>query len=421
MKNVKLFFLIIIVVFVGIVKAQAIQNEKQYLKMYNEGLFKEAVNILAQIDSSKRSADEWFYLAQSYNMVKDVKPSIAAYKRAVQLNPIHNGYRLFYARALNVFGDVNNSIENYNIIIETDSANVAALYDLGTLYLNTKKYQQAIPYFERLVALNENDFLSRYNIALASFNTNPAKPDSNVIPDQLAWCLIANPRYNPARELMGLYHYTRGNYRAALTEYQILTWNRNVHPDIHYRAGQCLEKLRSYPAAIGSYKEAASLDSSNVNYFTHLGYCYYLTSNLDSAAFAYKHASKLDKENPTIYINLGMIYSNKDSLVQAADYFQKADEVSSVKQSEFIYNQLGYLYLRMKEFKMAKLYCEKTLALNENNSTAVYNLARVSDELGQYKTAIKLYDASIENFKDNLSKQKEYEFAQSRAKQLKEK
>jgi tetratricopeptide (TPR) repeat protein len=419
MKNRKLYLLIILLLFTSLIRAQVIQNAKQYVRMYNEGFFKEAIDNLNQLDSSKRSADEWFYLAQSYNAIKDINPAVAGYKRAVQINPAHNGYRLFYARALNIYGDIPGATENYQKIIETDSLNNAALYDLGSLYLNSKKYLPAIPYFEKLVAINGNDFLSRYSIALASFNSDPTNPDSNVIPTQLAFCLITNPRYNPARELLGLYHYTKGNYRAALTEYQILTWNRNVHPDIHYRAGQCLEKLRSYPAAIGSYKEAVKLDSTNVNYFTHLGYCYFLTSNLDSAVLAYKHASKLEDGNSTIYINLGMVYSNIDSLVQASEYFLKADAVSSVKQTEFIYNQLGYLYLRMKELKMAKYFCEKTLVLNDGNIVAKYNLARVNDEMGQLKTALKLYEEVLPRLQENESKQKEFEFAESRIKQLK--
>lgn len=420
MKIVSLWIIVLLYLFTGLLHAQA-NNSENYLKLYNEGQYSETIKFFSTQDTMNRSARDWFYLAQSCNAIKDIKQAVVAYSKAVKINPDHNGYRLFFARALNIYGDVSGAEENYQKIILNDSENIVALSDLGTMYLNSKKYQKAIPYFEALVKINENDFLSRYNIALAAFNFNPVNPDSNVIPNQLAWCLISNPRYNPARELLGLYHYTKGNYRAALSEYQILTWNRNVHPDIYFRTGQCLEKLKSYTAAIGSYKEAIKLDSTNANYFSHLGYCYYLNSNLDSAVSAYKYAAQIDKENPTTYINLGMIYSGKDSLGQAVNCFRISETLSSVKQVEFIYNQLGYLYLKMKEFKMAKLYCEKTILLNENNSIAIYNLARINDELKQYKAAVKFYEASIENFKEDAGKQKEYEYAVARARQLKEK
>ncbi|MDP2038317.1 MAG: CDC27 family protein, partial [Ignavibacteria bacterium] len=76
-----------------------------YKKFYNEGSFKEAITFISKIDTSKRTAEDWFYLAQSYNSNKEMLTAIQAYQRAVQLNPVHNGFRISFARALNLSGN----------------------------------------------------------------------------------------------------------------------------------------------------------------------------------------------------------------------------------------------------------------------------------------------------------------------------
>lgn len=389
-----------------------------YKKFYNEGSFKEAITFISKIDTSKRTAEDWFYLAQSYNSNKEILPAILAYKKAVQLNPAHNGFRISFARALNLSGNTSDAIENLNEIINADSTNIAALSDLGAIYLATKKYELSRSTFEKLLELNYTDFLSHYYLALSVYNMNTAKPDTEAVPNHLIHCLINNPRFTPARDLLGNYYFARKQYKSALTEYEASSYNKISDPEAHFKIGLCLEKMKYFLTAIPSYEKAIELDSTVANYYSHLGYCYYIEDKMDSAVVAYSRAAKLDEDNPTVFQNLGMAYLKLDSLDAAKRSFEAALQNFGVMQMTFIINQIGFINLKQNKFDEAREACEKVLALEPENVFANFNLARVYDEQKKSSLALKLYKKSVTLMKNNPNMESEYKYASKRSKEL---
>lgn len=389
-----------------------------YKKFYNEGSFKEAINFISKIDTSKRTAEDWFYLAQSYNSNKEILPAIQAYQKAVQLNPVHNGFRISFARALNLSGNTNSAIENLNEIVKTDSTNIAALSDLGSIYLTTKKYQRARSTFEKLLELNYTDYLSHYYLALSVYNMNTAQPDTDAVPNHLIHCLINNSCFTPARDLLGNYYFTKQQYKRALTEYEVSSYNKNSDPEAHFKIGLCLEKLKYFHTAIPSYEKAIKLDSTVANYHSHLGYCYYMEEKMDSAVGAYSRAAILDKDNPTVFQNLGMAYLKLDSLDAAKRSFESALQNFGLMQMTFIINQIGFINLKQSKFEEAREACEKVLALEPENVYASFNIARVYDEQKKYSTSVKLYKKALPLIKDVQSMKSEYKYTLDRIKDL---
>ena len=404
----------------GIITAQT-KNSDAYIKLYNEGFYPEVIAAISQIDSLSRTAQDWFYLASAYNSNNDIKIAVKCFKKAVNQDTLHLGYRINYARTLISNNDSRSAIYHFQKVIEKDSSNVTANYELGLLFMNLKKHSQAKPYFERQISLNKDDYASHYYLALASYNENPSCPDSVIIPNHLASCLLLNPGYSPAHDLLGNYYFVRKEYKAALYSYETATRYRWYDAETQFKTGLCLEKLKLYLPAISCYEKAVKIDSTMMNYYSHLGYCNYISGKLDSATIAYKKAISLDNENPTLYINLGMVYSNMDSISQSRDAFRKAEQYSSQLQIAFIYNQLGYCYLKLGSLKEAKLYCEKTLMLDPANAAAQFNLARINDESGQAKNALKNFETALPLLKEKESMQKEYQFALKRIQELRSK
>lgn len=414
----KILYILILAACVASVSYGQAEVSDSYKKFYNEGSFKEAINTISKIDSSKRSPEDWFYLAQSYNANKEILPAVSAYKRAVQLNPAHNGFRLNYARSLNLSGNTNLAIDNFNEVVRSDSSNLAALSDLGLIYMTVKKYEHAKNVYEKILGQNNTDYLSHYYLALSAFNMNTAQPDTELVPNHLAWSLINNPRFAPARDLLGNYYFGRQQYRNALTEYETLSYYKKDDAETHFKIGLTLEKLKYYHTAIPSYEKAVKLDSTVANYFSHLGYCYYVESKFDSSVSAYKQAAILDKDNPTVFQNLGMAYLKLDSLEAAKKAFEDALQNFGFMQMTFIINQIGSINLKQSKFEEAKNACEKVLALEPENVFANFNLARVYDEQKKNAQALKLYKKSMALMKNISTLETEYKYASRRSKEL---
>lgn len=391
---------------------------ESYKRLYNEGSFKEAITAISKIDTSKRTAEDWFYLGQSYNANKEILLAVDAYKTAVENNPQHNGFRLTYARALNLAGNTDWAIDQLNKVVVIDSANIAALSDLGSIYIAVRKYDQAQNVYEKLLAQNNNDFLSHYYLALAVFYQNKVQSDTSLIKNHLVWSLINNPRFTAARDLLGNYYFGKKQYANALAEFESLSYYNPENAETHFKIGLCSEKLKNFQSAVPSYQKAISLDSTNGNYYSHLGYCYYVSNNADSAVMAYSKAAIFDKDNPTVFQNLGMSYLKLDSLDAARKAFENALQNFGLIQMTFNLNQIGYIYMKQNKFDEAGRICEKVLALEPENVFAAYNLARVYDEQKKNAQALKLYKKSMTLMKDIPSMENEYKSAARRSKEL---
>jgi tetratricopeptide (TPR) repeat protein len=421
----KIFFafsLSALFVFTNEVVAQVKQSSlESYSQLYNNGRFTDIINLVVKIDSVKRSANDWFYLAQSYSAFNDHANSAEAFKKAVDLNPDNKGYRLMYSRVLNQNGLISDAITNYNYLINADSSFTPALSELGMIYINTKEYAKSIPLFKRLVALNSKDFVSGFYAAYALYQKGLSASDTAVFVGLVTRSMIENPRYVPAQNLWAAFLFIKEAYNQALFVYDAICELRPNDSEPYYKSGICAEKMKLFGAAIIRFKNAIELDSTVFGYYSHLGLAYYVRGKLDSAIVAYNHALALSKDNPMVYINLGMAYVNLDSLSRAKECFDKAQKFLETDQFVLVQNQLAYINLKQNNSKEAKIYCEKVLLLDPQNVYANFNLAKSFDLLGNRKAAINNYAKAIPLMENLEQLKKELEFSKQRLAELQKK
>ncbi len=414
----KRLLLVIVIVLSVMLSAQTKSEQNGYIKLFFDGKYREAIGALTKIEPLKRSAEEWYYLAQSYNSVKELENAIESFEAAVKLDSMNSGYRLNFSKALNVYGNTEGAIENLIKIAERDPSNSAALFDLGTIYQNQKKHLLAKSCFEKLVVINKWDFLSHYYLALSTFNCNPAIPDSTIIPHHLFQCMFNNPRFAPAYELLGTYHMVRKEYNKASVYFNSMNLYSPTNPEAFFKTGLAYEKSKKHKNAIECYLKAVKLDSTSANYWSHLGFCYYVTGTFDSTVIAYKMAGKLNEDDPTVFQNLGMGYLKMDSLSAARNSFEIALANFGILQMVYILNQIGYIDLVQKNYESSQEYIEKVLALEPENKVALYNYARIFDEQKKYSQALKQYKKVLPFIKDYENMAKEFEFTKTRIKQI---
>lgn len=390
-----------------------------YQKLFYEGAYADVIKALQTAEPKTRTAEEWFYLAQSYSALKDYQNALKAFRTAVEKAPDNPGYKLSLARLLNIYGSTKEAIKIYNELLTADSLNVTALSELGLIHISSKEYSKSLPMFEKLARLNSSDFLSNYYVAYSLNQLGRAQADSVKFINSLENCIKINWNYIPANDLYASYYYSKGDYTHAMHRYSGITLLVPNNPDPIYKKGLCLEKMKWNDYAATIFKMAVKLDSANFNYYSHLGYNYFLSGKNDSAIAAFKSALELNKDNATVQLNLGMAYLNMDSLSVSKRYFEKAAANFGIEQYTFIQNQLAYINLKQRNIKPAKEYCEKVLTLDPFNASAQFNLARCFDELGNSKAALANYQKAVPLMQNLPSLKKEYEHAQKRLKELK--
>jgi len=111
-----------------------------------------------------------------------------------------------------------------------------------------------------------------------------------------------------------------------------------------------------------------------------LGDVYLQNKKLNKAKLAYKRAIKLDSKNYEAMINEGVVYQEEGNLDSAEICFKKV--LSTGKYTDLVYNNLGYLEIQRKQWKLAKNWVDKALDISPENELYLKNLKKIEDESG---------------------------------------
>ena len=162
--------------------------------------FAAAADALKQVVAAQPTLTAaWFNLAYAYTGLHEQEEAVAAYRKALELDPNlfearlnlgillmqlnnpqaasehlekaatlkpdHVRAQLYYGRALALTGQPERAEKQYQTVLQLDPKLAIAQYDLGQLYLQQKRYQEALGFFQR--AFESDLALSQAQLGMA--------------------------------------------------------------------------------------------------------------------------------------------------------------------------------------------------------------------------------------------------------------
>lgn len=148
------------------------------------------------------------------------------------------------------------------------------------------------------------------------------------------------------------------------------------------------------PEAIKAFDKSLDIDPQFVEAMMNVGTCYLATNQFDDAQKSFEGAIKLNPEHSGIWSNLGLVYLNQQEYGNAKICFLRSLKIDP---SENAYYNIGLVEKNTGNFKAAKNYFQKSLALNNSNPVVLYSLADIYYILEDYP-ASKLHIKSVLEF-----------------------
>jgi len=161
----------------------------------------------------------------------------------------------------------------------------------------------------------------------------------------------------------------------------------------YYELGVLYKENNNFNDALKSLNKAIELNPKHSMAFYELGVIYEQQKNYDQATKNYTESLKI-KENCEAFQNLGVCYLKKGMLKEAYGNLVKAMLLNPNKYA--IYNNLGTVLERNKNYESAAQMLEIATKLNPKNTVGFYNLGVVLDKKGDFENAIKNYDKAVE-------------------------
>jgi len=311
------------------------------------------------------------------------------------LETVDAEYYIAYS-ALNLFNPDAESL--YKRFIEkypTHAKASLAHFDLATFYYNSKKYEKAIQYFEKVNPANLNeqqqlevDFKLAYSY-LNKKDFDKAAPLFNRIKGGKHKYTYAASYY------AGYLEFRNGEYDAALADLKKAEENESYKPlvpymivNIYYKKGE-LDQLIAYAGSVTSSRQ----DIQNADEFYLLtGEAYFRKEDYAKAEenfLKYIQTAKV-KANPEIQYRLAYSQFKNGLYEDAAENFKGlAIGNDSIAQASAYYLGVSYLQTGQKDFAVTAFnQARKSPHNKEIQKEALFNYGKVNFDLERYTEAI---------------------------------
>ncbi|MBQ9246125.1 tetratricopeptide repeat protein [bacterium] len=288
-----------------------------------------------------------------------------------------------------------NVIDMYRDIIEKAPGFVELYINLGKVFFELKRYDDAICEYKMAIWLDSLNLRAYYYLC----QLYEEKSDFDNAIETCKKLIELQPYVADFHYSLAQYLYLKGDVEKAVEHYQtVITINQS--PKWTSVAAQTLgfifqENVKNLDAAISAYQNAYNITPSDIDIYLHLGNVFFEKGSQENALAVYKKALELSPHSAKLHCNLGYLYWNKGDIEEAVKEYEKAIKYDNTY--DIAYNNLGVIYLDdLGRVQKAKELFELAKKYNPNYALANYNLARSVALSGDKVEAAKLYQIAFD-------------------------
>tara|TARA_B100000579_G_scaffold415661_1_gene410480 strand:+ start:4748 stop:7030 length:2283 start_codon:yes stop_codon:yes gene_type:complete len=232
---------------------------------------------------------------------------------------------------------------------------------IGNIFIEVKRYPEAIDIYNRLIDIEPNNEKFYYNIANS--------------------------------------YYMLNDFDNALEYYLRITELNEESYDIFIDIGIILNKKNMFQKAELYLLKALDCGYPNKNLLVQLGIAYGGQRKFLQSLVTFQEALKFSLEDPIIHYQIGVIYKELEIFDLAAKSF--IFYLDSNKKDEIALSLIGECYLNMNNYEKAIQFFEKSYKLN-NNYTSLFNIGKCYEKSGDLKNAAKFFKNVIKKNPDHV-------------------
>ncbi|MDD4652338.1 MAG: tetratricopeptide repeat protein [Methanothrix sp.] len=248
-------------------------------------------------------------------------------------------------------GNINESINCYNIALDIDPFCQEAWHNRGFALMKLCRYEQAITCYNKAIEIN--------------------------------------PHYALAWYYEGFTYFILGQYENALYYYDNAI---NIDPSLAkawQSRGYVLHKLDHFIDSIKSFDMALEENPSCADAWYNKGVVFKKLGYYAEALKAYDEALNIYKFDPRYWNNKGVVLKNLGRYEEALTCYDKVILLGHM--DTIVLNNKGNAFYGLRKYEDAIIYYNKAIELDPNNFIILYNKAISLNRLGRINEAIELY------------------------------
>ncbi len=356
---------------------------------YSQPSYRKATDFFRKMLGMAPFASWHYALAVSYldeglkdQAVKEYKKTLQMDKRSVQAYlDLANIYfqQGSFEDALGVLGEAEGVISD-NPDIKNLKKQVSFEYfrDAGVKAFEKGDRSQARALLNNALETDPNSSQAHYLMALAL----DEQKDFNQVEDRLKEAIRLDPKAYMAYSSLGNVYFGRGDFEAAIEQYQYFLSSWGDEPSVLNNMGLAYMNLEKYGLAIPCLQKALAFDPLNIETRHHLSAVYRDHGMLDKAAEGFNSIIDMRSDYPNVHNDLGDIYRKQGREQQALKEYRATIEhgrkkLSPSSRDPLLLVELAYAYNQVQEFDEAKKLIDEAIRADPNNQKAYWTLADI--------------------------------------------
>lgn len=272
-----------------------------------------------------------------------------------------------------------------------------AYYNLGIVYFNSGKLEEALAQFNKVIQALPNFSKPYFGRGLIYYK----KGQFDLALTSFEKVAELNPNDYKAFYYEGLIYRKLKRFKDAE---QALNEAKKINPDYapaYYEIGNVYYDQKKFRKAIEFYRNAVELDPQTADYHLRLGDCYYRSQIFYNALNELNKAIQLQPDNSIAYFLKGLtIYKQAviEELIEAFLELLNGNE----DQTQMTVKKRGNTHISKDPIKKKQVYIDMAIAFTEavrynpNFKEALFNLGLTYHEMGKYDLAEKYYIMTLQ-------------------------
>jgi tetratricopeptide (TPR) repeat protein len=332
----------------------------------DEGDTTHALQVLASVPDSARSAKLYAALGAAYEQRKDYKNAIDAYKHAVMLD--RDNLDAIRGLAENYFNDgqLDAALEQYKVIIDSNPEDAQSYVRISEIYRRQAKYDEALESLKKADALVPDSAEVAYNMA-AVYQAQGRYDDAIKLLQDLLKKSDANQADRTNRaiflERLGTIYREQENYSAAVDTFRkMLTLGDDNARGGYQEIIDTYRDAKEWPQATAAAKEAVQKMPDDRDLRMVLDAQLADTGEVDKSVADVRSLLKGTSEDRDVYLRLAIIYTRAKRWKEADDSLAQAEKLSTKNDDKaYVWFLRGDFYQRQKMYDQAEAEFRKVL------------------------------------------------------------
>lgn len=267
-------------------------------------------------------------------------------------------------------------------VLRLDPNSVAALANLGVVYMRMERYDDAVESLEKAARLAPGIAGIQLNLGLALLRQNRF---ADAIP-RFRRAMELEPQQSQARYLLGLSQYMGDDYEGAVETLEPLYPEFSSKMDYLYILGSCHGKAGREREAARVFEQMFRVEGDSPRIHWLIGNAY-LSAQLNSKAVDEFEKARGEPTLPYLHYSLALGYYRLRKLQEAEDTLE--EEIRRNPGFASSYGLQGAIYLDLRQLDKAIASYQKSLETQPGQAAAHYGLGRAYMLKGELNEAMK--------------------------------